>query len=538
MTRPAAASAEPTFWSDFLELTRRLGLAGSTGSDPRERELVLAALDESRREVGARGATLALETDEGGCEDLTSGTIGGGEGEPPALSLPGGEVRYWGAETGRSPSPQSLAALSIAAHAYRLGLRVKRHRFEVNYRGVELEALYDVGLAIASTLNLDELAEAILLRAVSLIDARTGALYLSDAELAVEGGTGGDGLFLSGSIGGDAKPRLEEGSPELEALLGPAAGGCPGVLPGCEHLLAVRIESEGRRGGLLVVGDKESRRGVGPFAAADRRTLSLFANQAAIALENARLHRQALEKERLQREAELAADIQRQLLPQGQPELEGYEIFGWNRSARLVGGDYYHFLPLPDGRLAPVVADVTGKGMPAALLVSTLHSALQLLLEHERVGPELVSRLNRHIVESSTPNRFITLFIADIGGEDGHVRFVNAGHNPPILVRRSGETQQLASAGFPVGLFSDAVYQTGSLDMEPGDLLCCYSDGITECESPGEEEFGEDRLVGLLTERRGRPLAEILETVDSAVREFAAGAPQGDDQTVVLLRRR
>ena len=184
------------------------------------------------------------------------------------------------------------------------------------------------------------------------------------------------------------------------------------LLPGASHLLAVPIETDSKRRGLLVVADKESRHGVGPFAAADKRTLAMFANQAAIALENAYLHRQALEKERLEREVELAAEIQRRLLPTDFPRLEGFELVGWSRPARHVGGDYYDFLSLSEDRVTAVLADVSGKGLPATLMVSTIHSALRLLLDHFRVGPELIARLNHHITDSSAPNKFITLLAA------------------------------------------------------------------------------------------------------------------------------
>jgi sigma-B regulation protein RsbU (phosphoserine phosphatase) len=265
--------------------------------------------------------------------------------------------------------------------------------------------------------------------------------------------------------------------------------------------------------------------------------LGLFANQAAIALENARLHRQALEQERLQRELELAADIQRQLLPSSLPQVEGFEFAGWSRPARHVGGDYYDVRQAQGGGVDLVLGDVSGKGMPAALLVSTLHSALRLLLAARPFGADLVESLNRHIAEASAANKFITLTAARLDPATARVRYVNAGHNPPLVVRHDGAIEELPPGGLPLGIFAAARYQAADLDLAPGDLLCIFSDGITECESPSGEEFGAERLADLLRAAADRPLADILRRIDQEVVDFAAGGPQGDDQTVVLVRR-
>jgi sigma-B regulation protein RsbU (phosphoserine phosphatase) len=416
-----------------------------------------------------------------------------------------------------APESLSLVALAAALQTAQLSKRLKQQKFEVNYRGVELEALYDVGLAIASTLNLDELGEEILLRAVSLLDARRGALYL----------TKGRSFVLERTFGGDACAEMALDDSLVAALLEEAAPDDQTLLPGASHLLAVPVETDSERRGLLVVADKESRHGVGPFGATDRRTLAMFANQAAIALENAYLHRQALEKERLEREIELAAAIQRRLLPTDFPRLDGFELVGWSRPARHVGGDYYDFLSLDEGRVGAVLADVSGKGLPAALMVSTIHSALRLLFDHFRVGAELIARLNHHI----------TLLAAEIDPKKGEVSYVNAGHNPGLLLRAGGEVVELETGGFPLGLFAESSYTGGTFTMAPGDLLCIYSDGITECEARDEAEFGAERLVELLKRIGDHPLPEVVKAVDDAVTEFAAGQNQGDDQTLVLLRR-
>ncbi len=496
-------------------------------------EAIVAALLERLRSAGGwRQAGLYVEGGEGQCRRLVAG-----EGELPAtaeeagaelqcLDLPGARLLYRPADDGRPPEENALVALVAAIDACRLRQELERERFAVNYRGVGDEALYDVGLAIASTLDFDQLCDEILLRAVSLLDARKGALFLLE----------GDCYRLVQTLGGTARQAVARDEAAIEALLAGHQEAGDGLLPGSRYLLAVPIESGGDARGLLVVADKESRRGVGPFPESDGRTLGQFANQAAIALENARLHREALEKERLEREIQIAADIQQRLLPKRYPEVEGFELAGWSRPARHVGGDYYNLLARPGGRLAVVVADVSGKGMPAALMVSTAHSALNLLLDRADIGSDLVERLNRHILDTSAPNKFITLLLAEIDPPSGGVHYVNAGHNPALLVRCGGEVEELHPGGLPLGMFTGS-YRDGRAELRPGDLLCLYSDGITEAEEPGGEEFGPGRLTDLLRRGADQPLSELVASIDAAALAFAEGANQADDQTLVLLRR-
>ncbi len=454
-----------------------------------------------------------------------------GDGDSWArVELPEAQLLHTGtADLGLDPKSRAtedaLLLLAAGARISSLKRQIQEQEFQAAFRGVELEALYDVGLAIASTLDLEELCEEALLRAVSLLDARRGALYLLDA----------GSYRLTSRFGGEALDELPAADEDAASL---AAGEAPeGWIPGARHLLAVPVEIEGDARGVLIVADKESRHGVGPFPPTDRRTLLLFANQAAIALENAKLHKLALEKERLEREMELAAEIQQQLLPKVMPQIPGYEVIGWNRPARQAGGDYFDFRGLGNGGWGLVVGDVVGKGVPAAILVSTLHSALHVLLDQMEVGPPLIERLNRHIFESSSANKFITMLLAALDTQDDRLAYLNAGHNPGLLVRASGEVVQMASAGLPLGLLPQGQFGVSTLTLNPGDLVCIYSDGITECESPDEEEFGQERLTQLLAEQGQRPLSAILNHIDSAVTEFAQGQPQGDDQTVILLRR-
>lgn len=416
------------------------------------------------------------------------------------------------------PSATGLALAALVVRVDTLARRLKHEDFLSRYRGVEIEALYDVGLAITRTLDLDRLGEEILLHAVSLLDARRGALYALDS---------GGGYRLTRSIGGDAVDTIEPGAPVMASR----------VMPGAEHLLSTPIEIDGVQRGLLLVADKESRVGVGAFGDKDQRTLALFANQAAIALETARLHRDALEKERLEREMELASRIQQEILPDQLPSPPGWSLLGWSRPARHVGGDYYDAIDVGAGRLLLVLGDVTGKGMPAALLVSTLHSALRLLCDRDLELGGMLARLNTHIGESSASNKFITLFLAELELGTGILRWSNAGHNPPVLLRRDGQVDLLPASGIPLGLMPFGSWEPRETRLEPGDLLCVYSDGITEAASPSEEELGLDRLVTLLGAAATAPLEEVRQAIDTTVADFVGDQPAADDQTVLLLRR-
>ncbi|MEM8961061.1 MAG: PP2C family protein-serine/threonine phosphatase, partial [Acidobacteriota bacterium] len=165
------------------------------------------------------------------------------------------------------------------------------------------------------------------------------------------------------------------------------------------------------------------------------------------------------------------------------------------------------------------------------------HSALRLLPDRMTLGPELMARLNRHIFESSGSNKFITMVLAGLDAAQGRLNYLSAGHNPGVLARAGGRIEELGAGGLPLGLLPGAEYTMEEVFLHPGDLLCLYSDGITECAAPDDEEYELERLIALLESRREEPLEDILEALDQEVTAFADGLPQGDDQTVVLLRR-
>lgn len=419
--------------------------------------------------------------------------------------------------------------------ASRLSKLVKDAEFEVKARLLELESLYDLGLSLSGQLDVSALADEVLYRSISLTDARKGTLVLFGERGAPP---------LSRSVGGELLPpgatvawELEAGDVVInnEANRVPTAGVC---FTDCEKCLLVSIAVPDRRLGVLAVGDKESRDGrVLDFTPGDARLLSLFANQAAAAIETTRLHRAAIEKERIERELELAAAIQRQILPRELPQIPGLELAGATLPTRQVGGDYFDLFPLSRGRLAFVVADVSGKGIPAALLVSTVHAAIHLQIDASDTIVELVTRIDRHLQKFSATHKFLTLFFGVVEPDASLLRYVSAGHNPALLARRSGGVERLHATGVPVGLLPNGSWTEGTAPFHPGDLLCVYSDGFNEATNADDEEFGLERLEQALVARLPLPARDLSDDLFREVALFAQGVPQYDDQTLLIVRR-
>jgi len=429
-----------------------------------------------------------------------------------------------------------LGAASMFAGAmfekHRMASEVREGEFQLKYRLWELESLYDIGLSIASTLDLDQLADAILMRTVSLLNARRAALYLKDGERFALRRAFGDvrSQFFDVDIDPSLTRKLLE---EGEAIH--FENGADSLFPGCRSFVALPVKNGQEVIGVLAAADREQRDGsVGPFSESEVRLLGLFANQAAIALENANLHRQALEKQAMEREIDLAATIQLNILPRSTPKLHGFEIDGFSRPAKQLGGDY-HFFSAEDDALTFCVADVAGKSVPAAILVSALHAALQLLLDEGRDLGEIATELNRHIHRWSAENKFITLLLATVDRKEGVLRYVNAGHNPGYVIV-GGLVEALPSHGLPIGILSGSKYNTQTRSFPTGSIVLAYSDGITEAENASEEEFDYERLTSILDRSAAEPLAVIRRRIVAAVDEFTAGLPQRDDQTIVLVR--
>lgn len=401
--------------------------------------------------------------------------------------------------------------------------------FQLKYRLWELESLYDIGLSIAGTLNIEELADEILFRMISLTNARRAALYLRE----------GDKFVLYRSFGEVRDEFLdEEITSRLMAESVPLSfeEGTDCIFPGCSAFVAVPIRGNSAVVGVLAAADRETREGaVGAFMPHELRLLGSYASQAAIAIENARLHREALDKQALERDLELAATIQKNILPKKVPDVEGIELATLSRPARQVGGDYHVFFER-DGILTLLIADVAGKSVPAALLVSALHAAVQLLVAEGRELGSIATDLNRHIHSWSAENKFITMIVASIDREAGTIQYVNAGHNPAYIVSPEG-LDMIKSNGLPIGILAQTRYTTLRRPFPPGATLVLYSDGITEAENAAGDEFGNEALEALLRAHPGATAEELRDRIAAAVDAFVADAPQKDDETLVIAKR-
>ena len=275
----------------------------------------------------------------------------------------------------------------------------------------------------------------------------------------------------------------------------------------------------------------------GRFTEDHLKVLTTLASVAAIRVENARLMEERIERERLEREQQVASEIQHRFLPAAAPHVAGYELQGISFPCYEIGGDYYDFIQRTDGKMVVALGDVSGKGTAAALLMSSLHAAVHAQADSHNSLAQTIGAVNRYLVESIPPNRFVTLFYAELDPETGSLCFLNAGHNPPLIVHAGGTMEQLAAGGLPLGIMPNADFREGRTRLHPGDVLVIYSDGVTEAVNPKGEEFGPTRLYEVVARNIDSSAAGIRDRIEAALTKFCQGTPAADDITLVIVKR-
>lgn len=300
---------------------------------------------------------------------------------------------------------------------------------------------------------------------------------------------------------------------------------------GCR--LAVPIIDRGELTAVLLLGEKISgyRYGV-----EDVHLLATLANQLAVALTNAVLYREALEKQKLEEELNVARQIQMQLLPSVLPSGDTYRVAAFTHPSRQVGGDYYDFFPLPQRRLGIVIADVSGKGVGAALLVSQLQAFLRAGVRSRQPMPSVMASTNALVNQSTSADRFATLVYAEFDPVAHRLIYSNAGHNYPIVIRHDGRHELLDVGGLVLGVMPSVNYETGRVDLGMNDLVLFYTDGLSELQNPLGEEYGESRLIRFLCDNRHLEPEELKNRLLRDVARYALGTIDFDDLTMVILK--
>jgi sigma-B regulation protein RsbU (phosphoserine phosphatase) len=268
----------------------------------------------------------------------------------------------------------------------------------------------------------------------------------------------------------------------------------------------------------------------------DKQLLMLLASQVAIIVEKAMLHEQLVEKKRLEAQLEVARQVQLALLPESDPVMEGFDISAYNFSTEEVSGDYYDFVKPYEDQLGLVIADVSGKGVPASLLMAFLRASLRGAI-HTGYAPNVaMAKVNYLLWESIEPHQFVTAFYGMLDATNRTLAFINAGHNPLLVLNGDESHRFIERGGLPLGLFKDTRYYEYYLPIDSGQVLVLYTDGATEATSPEGEEYGRDRLVSAVSACRHRPARDMIDYLYNEIYEWSGGRGAGDDVTFVIIK--
>lgn len=300
-------------------------------------------------------------------------------------------------------------------------------------------------------------------------------------------------------------------------------------------LLSIPLMLKGRLIGLITVFNKKHGQ---HFDSNDQRLLSIISAQSAQVIENARLHDQEQTLLKMEHEYRLASEIQNKLLPKCSPDCPGYEVAGISHPAQVVGGDYFDFIPMDANTMAVCLGDISGKGLPAAMLMSNLQAAIRAQTSLNPSPDACLEKSNRLLYQNTDHSKFATLFYGILDIKNHQMCFSNAGHNRPLFFHQAQEPVCLETAGIALSLIEETSYKQDQIRFEPGDLLLIYSDGITEAINTEYEEFGEERLTALIGANRSDPADELMKKIILAVESHAGSQPQADDMTIVVIRRK
>ncbi|MEM7349994.1 MAG: SpoIIE family protein phosphatase [Acidobacteriota bacterium] len=434
-------------------------------------------------------------------------------------------------------SASGMLQEGVAAHSHELEGEEALRRY-----AERLNLVNEVHRALGESMELEELLELILERVFDHLRPEQGAIYLrrDEGELERAASRALPGIdsptFYSQSLVHEVTEKglaalvLDVESDERFA----AAHSI--LATGIRSLVAAPLLDGKGTLGMIVL---SSRVGVRQFSEGDMELLVSLASIAALRLRNVSLLEEAAERRRLEQELALGRRIQVALLPDSLPTVEGYGLHAGNIPSRGVSGDYYQVLERNDGEeCVLMVADVSGKGIAASLLTATLEALSAGPIEDGLPPETICGRLSRLLHRRTPPEKYATAFLAILEPANGRLQYTNAGHNPGLIVRASGDAETLGPTGTPIGLLPVAAYRADATTLEPGDTLVLYTDGITEPTDPDDEEYGLERLTEVCQRHRGAELPELAAAIANDLEDFVRGEPFPDDRTLVMVRRK
>ncbi len=406
----------------------------------------------------------------------------------------------------------------------------------------ELSILNDIATAIASTQSLDQITNLIVKKCVKHLKSEQGSIQLVDEKDFVnpfhtmirvkDSQRGMHPLRFDQQISdwmlANKKPMIRNEFKQEEKI----------TLQGdsilkIRSMLSVPMIIKGRMIGILTLFNKESAEG---FTEADQRLLTIIAGQSANVIENSRLFEEEKKLMQIQQEIQVASEIQKNLLPQEIPSLKGYDIYAINIPAREIGGDYYDFIKISDTKTAIALGDVSGKGLPASMLMANLQATLRGQLLFCNCAKDCIKRANNMLFKSTDTSKFVTLFFGILDTEKHTLTYCNAGHNEPIYFQ--GEQKvKLDKGGMLLSCFEDTEYDEEEMFFEKGSTLVVFTDGITEAMNESNEEFSEERLYNLIEKKVALPSQQLAVEILNDIKNHSAGVPQFDDITLMIIKR-
>jgi len=411
-----------------------------------------------------------------------------------------------------------------------------------NLKPEHLVALYQVSTWINSTLDFDNALDNAMNAIMEVTKAQRGFLMSADEETGemkvlvaqgIDGGTiesEGYSTTIVGEVVKTREPLLTNNAQFDERF----SAGQSIIMRGLRAILAAPMMVQDRLIGVVYV---DTSMKAGTFRPDDLSLLQAVSGLAARAIENARLYAVALEKGRLEHELSMAHDIQQNLLPAEMPRTPKYDIAPYWQAAREVAGDFYDAFTMSDGAVGTVMADVSDKGAPAALFMAV---ARTLLRSHAHAGLDPVAAMSHTndllLQDAENSGMFVTMYYSRFE-DNGHSQHVNGGHNPPIYYRhKTGSVELLPIGGRALGWFPNNPFKEITIDLEPGDVIVYYTDGLTEAENPRAEPYGEDRLMQVVAQVGDKSSAELMDMILKDVDEFSEGEPPFDDMTMLVVR--